>query len=329
MTEVKQKPGRPSSSLKRDKDIKIKIANTVITLGESYEIVPKKDMGAPDGMIAKGTTKFLHEGNKEVRSIPYDENRRAWDTGFYPQSLCLSEMLNEDLPEIEKYVKYIKEPYEKAYKVDVSETNNEFWDKYKYELKTDGTFKTNDPKGLFDLFHALTKGKLCNPGEKDSTLQKANYCIKNITVEKTLEEERLEDKATAMYKFLSLLDSEEEKLYSVLEWIQMTNVREMDKKVIKTTFLRSFDNPTSGYDFSRRFLEGLEMYDTDEGQKRMEYFIMGQKLLMKNKISKKNNSLYLEGMLLGNTMHEIAQKALNNHDIANLLQTEYDNAFNK
>lgn len=319
---------RPTAKSKVEKDtIEIKIANTKIRIGQSYEVIPKKDPDAPDGMQAKGTTKFLHEGNRENRAIDFDESRRAWNTGFYEQSRCLQNMLKEDEAELVKYIKYIKEPYEKLYNVSCSETNNEFWDSYRYPLYTGQTFNTSDPKQLFDLFHALTKARICNPNEKDPELRKASYCIKNTEVEKTLEEERLEDKANAISKFMVLLETDKEKLYAVLEWIQMSDVRSVEDKVLRPTILRSFDNPATGYDFSRRFLEGLDMYDTEEGKQKMEYFIMCQKLLLKNKIERKNNSLFLNGKLLGNTVHEVAQKALNKEDISKMLKQEYTNTF--
>lgn len=317
--ETKPPTKKTYSSSKRDNEVILKIANSFIKIGESYEVVPKKDVSAPDGMQQRGTTKFLHEGNKESRAVYFDESRRAYDTGFYRQSMCHSNMLNEDVAYIEQYIKYVKEPYEAAFKVNTDETNFEFWDSYRYEIKTNKSFKTSDPKDLFDLFHALTQARICEANEKDSILQKANYNIRNLEVEKSLEDERLEDKFDATNHFLTLLSTDKEKLYAILEWIQMSDVRNSEDKVIKSTFLRAFDNPNTGYDFARRFLEGLEMYGTDSGKKQMEYFIMCQKLILKNKIEKKQGTFYYDGMLLGNTVKEISLKALSNNEISDLI----------
>ena len=319
MEETKKPTSRTVASAKKDNEIIIKISNSYIKVGETYEISSKRDGTAPDGMQDKETTKFLNEGNKEIRSIYYDESRRAWDTGFYPESMCLVNMLNEDESYKQAYIKHIKIPYEKAFNVDCSQTNNEFWDNYRYEIKVNKSFKTSDPKDLFDLFHALAQGRVCEVGEKDPILQKANYTIRNLEAVKSVEDSRLEDKFEATSTFMVLLNTDKEKLYSVLEWIQLSEVRTMDDKVIKSTFLRSFDHPKTGYDFSRRFLEGLKMYDTDNGKKQMEYFIICQKLLTKNKVERKLGVLYYDGLMLGNSVKEVSLKALTNTEISDKL----------
>lgn len=325
--QTKEVTSRPTTaSTKKDNAIKIKIQNSYITIGETYEVSPKIDRGAPDGMQEKETTKFLNEGNKEIRSVYYDETRRAWDTAFYPESNCLKGTMTTD-EDVKLYVKYIKLPYEKAFNVDCSETNNEFWDSYRYELKTFDSFDTSDPKARFDLFHALTKARICEVGEKDSVLQKANYTIKNIEAVKSTEDLRIEDKFTAAGDFATLLTGDREKLNSILEWIQMSDVSTMDDKVLRSTFLRSFDNPKTGYDFARRFLEGLKMYDNENGKKQMEFFRITQKLVVKNKIDKKLGQLYLDGMSLGNTVKEISLKALTQPDLADMLYKAYEKHF--
>ncbi len=325
-TETTPTKGRPKAS--KDKVI-LKIANSFITLGETYEVIPKKDISAPDGMQEKGTTKFLNEGNKEVRALYFDETRNAFDTGFYLQSWCHSNILKEDEGYIKQYNTFVREPYEKMFNVDCSETNFKFWDKYRYEVRTNKSYKTSDPKDMFDLFHALMQARVCEPNEKDNILQKANYNIRNLEVEKTNEEQRLEDKFAAAAEFGILLKTDKEKLYSVLEWMQMTSVRLMEDKVINTTFLRFFDDAKNGYEFARRFMEGLKMYDTPHGKTQMELFSITQQLLIKNKVEKKNNQLYLDGILIGNTPQEVSQKALNNEELAENLKKAYKNAFVK
>lgn len=315
-------------STKKDNTIILNIANSSIKIGETYEVSPKRDKSAPDGMQEKETTKFLNEGNKEVRSIYFDESRRAWDTGFYSESFCLKGTMATD-QDVKLYNLHIRVPYEKAFGVDCSETNNEFWDKYRYELKTYASFNTEDPKSRFDLFHALVQGKLCEVGEKDSILQRANYTIRNIEAVKSTEDLRLEDKYSATTDFLTLLKGDREKLNSILEWIQMSDVSSMDEGVLRSTFLRSFDNPKTGYDFARRFLEGLKMYDSDNGKKQMEFFRIAQKLVIKNKIDKKHGALYLDGTLLGNTVKEVSLKALSQPDMADLLYKSYTKYFSE
>lgn len=327
----KPKTTRGKTSLTKDTRTTLKIANTIIIIGQTYDVRPKVDKTAPDGMQRAGTTKYLHDGNGEERGIPFDENKRKWDTGFDELSLCNFDLLaNERSEVVKQFNKYIKEPFEKAYMVDCSSNNDGFWLEYGFGIHTNKTFNTEDPKDLFDLFHALKQGRICEVGEKDHALQKANYTIKNTDKVKTLEEERMNDKFDALAKFSVMLNEDLEKddtLVSLLEWLQVTNVRGADKRTIQTVVMRMFENPTQGYEFSRRFLEAIKLTESADGKKRMELFSALQKLYLKNKIEQKRGTLYLNGILLGNTLKEASQKALQSTEISDSIYTTYENTF--
>lgn len=321
------------TSLKKENRTVLKIANSTIIIGETYEVRPKVDYSAPDGMQRAGTTKFLHEGNGEVRGINFDESRRKWDTGFDESSLCNFDLLeSEKVATVKSFNKNIKEPYESAYNIDCSSNNEKFWSEYTYEVKTNKSFNTEDVKDLFDLFQALKHGRLCEVGERDYALQKANYNIKNIDKVKTLEEERMADKFEAIATFSVMLNEDLEKddtLLALLEWLQITNVRGAEKNTLRNIVMRMFDHPTNGYDFSRRFLEAIKLTESSEGKKRMELFSILQKLYLKNKIEQKRGTMYIDGHLLGNTLKEASQKSLQNTEIGDAIYTAYENYISK
>lgn len=317
------------TSLKKDNRTTLKIANSTIVIGETYEVRPKVDYTAPDGMQRAGTTKLLHEGNAEVRGINFDENKRKWDTGFDESSLCNFDLLDsEKAATVKAFNSNIKEPYEKAYNVDCSSNNDEFWSEYTYEIYTNKSFNTEDVKDLFDLFQALKHGRLCEVGERDYALQKANYNIKNIDKVKSIEEERMADKFEAIATFSIMLNQDitkDDTLLAILEWLQITNVRGAEKSALRNIVMRMFDNPNSGYDFSRRFLEAVKLTDSAQGKKRMEIFSILQKLYLKNKIEQKRGVMYIDGHLLGNTLKEASQKALQNSEISDAIYLAYEN----
>lgn len=327
------KPRGQKTSLKKDNRTILKIANSTIVIGETYEVRPKIDYTAPDGMQRAGTTKLLHEGNAEVRGINFDENKRKWDTGFDESSLCNFDLLeSEKTATVKSFIANIKTPYEKAYNVDCSSNNDAFWSEYTYEIKTNKSFNTEDVKDLFDLFQALKHGRLCEVGERDYALQKANYNIKNIDKVKTLEEERMADKFEAIATFSIMLNEDLEKndtLLALLEWLQITNVRGAEKSTLRNIVMRMFDHPVNGYDFSRRFLEAIKLTESADGKKRMEVFSILQKLYLKNKIEQKRGVMYIDGHLLGNTLKEASQRALQNTEISDAIYTAYENHFSK
>lgn len=323
-------PKNKKTSLAKDTRTVLRVANTDIVIGESYEVRPKVDYSAPDGMIKAGTTKYLHEGNAEIKSINYDESKRMWDTGFDEQSLCNSDLLVNERKNVALYNKYIKEPYEKAYREDCGATNDNFWNNYTYELYTNKSFNTEDPKDLFDLFQALKHGAICEPGEKDYALKGANYTIKNVAKVKSLEEERLAEKFEAITTFSIMLKEDLKKddtLLALLEWMQVANVRGADKDIIRNVVMRMFDHPTQGYDTARRFLEAVKLTESVDGKKKMELFSLLQKLYLKNKIDQKRGTLYLGTHLLGNTLKEATQKALDNPDLAKEIYSTYEQLF--
>jgi len=328
MPEVKPRTTAKATGYKPVNQSKIKVANTEIIIGDTYEIIGKLDRLAPDGMQRKNTTKFLHEGNGENRGIPFIDETRKWDTGFEEFSLCNLDLLeNEKTATVKNFNKLIREPYEKDFQVDCSATNHDFWRTYTYELYTNKTFNTENPKDLFDLFHALKQGRVCEVGEKDSTLQKANYCVRNVSVTKSVEDQKIEEKYEAIAKFAVMLDAldpvKDDTLYSILEWLQVTGIRNAEKDTVRKMINKMFESP-QGYDFARRFLEALKMSETDQGKTQMQYFSVLQKLNLKNKLEFKRQAYYFDGTLVGNNLKEGSLRAINDAEFKNMLDKAYE-----
>ena len=323
---------KPKTNKANIKPTKIKIANTEVVLGQTYEIAHKFDGSASDGMQSIGATKFPLEGVAEVKGLYFDENRNAFDTGFYVESVCNSNILQSESPAdmVAIYEKWIKEPYEKRMNVNCSETNYEFWKNYKYEAKVNRSLNTGDPVELFELFHMLKQGAVCNEGEKNSVYQKARYTIKNLAVQKSKEDEKLDNKIKAITLLNTLLNSDPEKIYTVLEYLQMSSPRSMETETLRRVYMRMLDDDSKGGEFQRRFLEASDKYNSEQGKLEMEYFSMVQRLFLKGKITKKAGSLYHEdGMLLANSPKEIAIKCITDVDgkFKGSIQSLYDKYF--
>jgi hypothetical protein len=328
MSEAKATPTKRTTTKKpvakhiENKRVTVRVANTDIHIGESYEVIGKRDLDAPSGFIENNTTKLLMSGIKELRSVPYDEVLERFDTGFEEQSSCNYKIPNyEKGALVEQYVKFIKEPYEKSYNKDVSAVNSDFWmgnvdgaKPYICEIFTGKQFDTKNPKDLFDLFHALKQGFICEEGEKDADLQKAKYCIKNKNKVISLQEERENDKFEAISTFKVLLDSadedENDSLYTILEWMQISNIRGADKETLKRTFVKLISNEKTGYDSAKRFLEAYNLSHSEKGREKMEIFAMLSKLQLRRKIEFKRNQYFLEDELLGNHLKGASEMAL-------------------
>lgn len=324
-TEEKKRKTTPKPSIQ-----KIRVANTDIVIGETYEIVGKKDMSALEGLQKHNSTKWLIPGIKEFRGVLYDENQQRWDTGFEEDSDC-----NRTMPAsargaaVDSYVSLVQKPYEKWSRKDTNAVNDDFWSDYLFEIYTGKTFDTSNPKDLFDLFHALKQGKVCEVGEKDAVLQRtARYCIKNREQSVGLQEQKLLDKVEAFSTFTTLLDAldpeKDDTLYTILEWINITNIRGAEKDAIKRTVLRLFDNDKTGHDSIQRFLEAYNMTKSETQKEEMELFSMLNKLYVKRKIEYKRKEYWLDEVRLGNTLKIAAKSAFNNPEVKEHIISAYE-----
>ena len=316
-------------AIKKDPQ-KIKVAKTDIIIGQTYEIIGKKDMDAPDGFQQFNTTKYLMPGIAEHKSVVFSEVNQLWDTGFYIHSECNKDIHPSEREALVKaYKTYIQKPFEDKYRVDTSEVNDDFWLSYNYEIYTNKTFDTSNEKDLFDLFHALKQGKVCEVGERDAMLQRsANYCIRNIEKAVSLQEEKSNNKFDAITKFSVMLESanfkKDDSLYTILEWMNFSNVRGADKETVKRLVQKQFDNEKTGYDTAVRFLEALKMSEDKEMKKEMELFSILNKLNIKRKLDYKRQQYYLNEELLGNTLKASAKAALANPERLQKIMEEYE-----
>lgn len=330
MSETKPTTKKATPKHIANKQVILRVANTDVIIGTTYEVIGKKDMDAPLGFQEFNTTKYLIEGIEENRGVTFDEDTKRWDTGFEITSRCNSNM-SKDVKDalVNLYNTKIKEPYENYYQVKVDATNHDFWQPYMYKLFTGRKFDTSRPDQLFDLFHALKQGRICEVGEKDPILQRAaNYCVRNREKLVSLQEERASDKAEATFTFMTLLKAldpqKDDSLYSILEWMQITNVRDSDEETLKRTVLKQFDNEKLGYDNAKRFLEAYEMTKNPSTKDEMDLFSMLSKLQNKRKLEFKRQQYYLEDTLLGNHLKGAANLAVKNPEIKELIVTAFE-----
>lgn len=312
------------------KDVqKFFVSNTEVVIGDSFEVIPKYDADANSGFKQFGTSKLLMAGVKELHGIPYDTENALWDTGFEEYSTCNRAIPKTELKEtVRVYHDLVKQPFETKHRKDVSSTNDKFWDDYMYELYKGKIFDTKNPKDLFDLYNALKQGTVCEPGEKDPFLQrKAQYNIRNKRQVNSFQEEKRDAKMEAMFTFASMLETvseENDKLYTILEWLMIPGIRGADKDTLKRTVLRQFEDEKKGHEFVKRFLEAYKMTDSEQGQKEMELFSIVTKLNNKRKLEYKRSQYYLDGELLGNTLKAAAKAATINSKLMEIIMDAYN-----
>ena len=289
-----------------------KVGYTNIVMGQSYEVVPKYDADAPNGFQQFGTTKLMTKEIAETHQILFDESMGIWDTGFDEISLS-----NIDIPDEEKtalvniYNSVIKKKYEETFGKDLSskDTPDSFWRTYKFNIHNGKTFDTKNLKDLLDLFMALKHFKVCEKGEKSYLSRTAMYNITNKEQVMTIAQSRVKDKAEAMFTYMTLDKGDKETMYTVLEWLQFTNVRSSDPQTLMGTVLAFLEKDVTNVE---NFLAAYKQTQSESGLEEMEAFSMVMKLYNRKVISYKRKEYYMNDEVIGNSPKDIAKRALSN-----------------
>jgi hypothetical protein len=319
---------------KKTKDkTEIKVFNTIITLGEKYKVTPKKDYNAPDGFIAFETTKLLMEGITEERSVPYDDSRKRWDTGFDLDSPCLATLKAEERASlVADYNEHILKPYEEYIGKKITSIDNDFWDEYNISIYTNKIFDTNNPKDLFDLYNAVQQGHLCNIDEKDGTLKlSAKYHIKNITEAISREDEKIKLKAEAEFLMMSMLnDKKAMDVCTILEYNNFkSGLRSLSSDDLKLVILKEFSNKYKGVDNVKSFLDTYKMAQTEKGKETIEIFSYLKELSKHNKLEFRSNQYFYENNYIGNTLKTAASEVQKDPELKAKIILDYTNVVNK
>lgn len=307
------------------------IGNFLVEKGKTYEVIGKKDPDAPEAFKKFNTSKYLIPGIGEHRSINFDNDKRMWDTGFYADSKVngkISGSSSDRTETVNLFNKLVKEPYEKKYRVSLEPTSeNDFFDNYTYHLYKGRIFNTEDEQDMLDLYFALQNGRVCAVDEKNPTFKNdARYCVKNREREITMAQERAEMKMESLAAFSNLLKLDpktDDRLFTILSWLNLPDLRDSDSDAIKKTVLMHFEDPRLGVDFSERFLKVYEDSQTEVGARKLEYFTMAQELFRARVIEFKKQEYFLNGKRIGASMKEVAESCTLNPQNGKVLEEAY------
>lgn len=300
---------------KRQENKKFKVGNIEIVIGDRYVLDGKLDPNAPEALQKIESTKFPFSGSGVYDCINFDENRRMFDTGFYKESLCLSQYKEEEKEELVRtYINRIKKPFEESRGgIDLSPNeNNEFWSSWRYEAYANKEFDTKDPVQLMELFQIIMQGVACEKNEKNHFYRKnAQFVVSNPSAVKNKEKEKSKTRAKALKSFSILLDGDRDKLDLILEYIGKENTSKVQKDDLESIYFELFTDKKAGFSLAEDFLNACDEYETEEGKLKMEFFYAINKLFKLRKIIKNNRGyITTDGELLGNTLQDVAKFCL-------------------
>lgn len=305
---------------KSTKPTSIKIGNTIIELGRKYVLDHKFDGGAPDGLKKIEATRLPFSRNTISDCVGYDEQKNLYDTGFYPQSACLTSYSQADREElVNVYIKEIKTPYEKFKNVDLSaQADNVFLKNHRYELYVNKEFDTSDAGDRYDLFNALLQGYVCNKEEKNPRYRNmAQFNISNPQDVKNKNKDKTKKRRQAFEKFTVMTDGHRDKLDLVLEYIGRDNPAKVDGDDLKDAYYEAFHEVKNGMDLVNKFTDASSMYDTERGKEEMEYYALAKRLYKagKTKKTKRGFETVTGENFLGATLQDTAKFCMNTDSI--------------
>ncbi len=293
---------------------KLRIANSEIELGNKYVLDHRLDASAPSYLQKIGATKYPFEDNHDIERVVFNEDLNMYDTGFDQSSPCLRIIKDETerVELVKQYQKYIQKPYEKLYNTSLSPNeDNPFWLKYEMRAFVNKQYDTNKPQDLMELFHLLNLGVACEKDEK-STILKANARFNIVSNEnlKNKTKDKVKVKLETTSLFMTLLKGDRDKLNLILQWVDREDPSLVSNDDLALTYYPVI-NGDGGTQFSEKFKQAYDDYDTPKGQEKMEWFYAISKLYQKRKIQNTKRGYMYGETFLGNTLQNVAEFCLN------------------
>lgn len=305
-----------------------------IEVGQSYQVIPKFDADAPDGFQKHRTTKFLDPAVTNRTHVAFfDMDRKTYDTGLTKNSKALRNLYKNDESLIESALKQLTRLITKNLaSIKSTETidpnNLDFWDNpeenFSVSLGEDLVFNTNDTIQLYQLYQLILQGKLAPAGLESEPLYKTNsqYAVENKTDVVEVSQKRELDKSKALFKFMTLLNTDKKLLHGILE---LTGIRGVDEKTdeallntVFTQWLNKDENQNP-----KRFLQIYkDNYESDSGRQFLTLFTAVKTLEKKGVIQRKMAGLMLGEDLLGKTTEEAAQVIAKDPQLLDLVYKE-------
>lgn len=305
----------------------IRIANTTIVLGQKYTLDHKRDGSAPNGMQKIGASKFPFEGNDTVEKVWFNDARRQYDTGFYPESPCLSVIPQEQRATLVKtYEEHIKNKYEKAFNVSLDPSEkNDFWENFTITAYVNKQFDTSKLDDLLELFYILYMGVACEKDEKNPFLNEdAQFIITSPVKMKNKSKDLTKMKLSVTTNFMTIMEADRAKLDLILQWIGKEDPKQIKDEDLGLIYYEIINNSKEGANFCEKFKSAVEEYETEKGKEKMEWFYSIKKLHNLRKIKKSNRGYVVaeNDKFLGNTLQDVASFCLNENSEQRQIITE-------
>lgn len=268
-----------------------------------YKIIPKLDASAPDGFKDHNSTKVISPDIGNTVHAPFNTDMNVWDTGFYKHSPVYRGVPEEERDIIIKQLQeHIVKPVEaiKGEGILSHQETNTFFDDFKIDLRANRVFNTADPLERLALYLAIV-GKELAPKDQQSNpmFGKAQYAIVDNEADMNIRQERELERNRAIGIFYTLSENDRDKLYNILEYLDITNTRVTDTATLNSIFNRWIEDKTSSFQNSKIFIKTYEKFKTDEGEEELYMYKALKDLHSKGLVKEHRGNIVLDTKVLG------------------------------
>lgn len=295
-------------------DFIIKVPGTTFEIKSNtiYTVKPKPDPTAPDGFREHGTTKVIHPDIGDTITAPFDIDMGVWNTGFYDHAPCLRGIqLKEKNDHLSNVIKHIVTPVEEIKGKGALRHNadNTFFDEFVVTLTNKMAFNTAEPLQLLALYVAVL-GKQLAPSDEvgNPAFKHASFQVVNRDKEISTREQSTIDSGRAMGEFYYLLKTDKEKLLTIFKYLNISDTLIVEPDVFISVFNRFLTDRQDGYRNGKIFLDHVEKFSTEAGEKELQIFEMLNDLYKAKEVKVIKKEYYLKSKNLGNSLKHAAAK---------------------
>lgn len=275
-----------------------------------YTVVGRADSGAPEALQKYGSSKIPFAGNCDYVNCPFDKISNIYDTGFYPESRCYSDITRDAAEKsAEMALKNIGEPYSRINSVDISQYNYEFWDNLSIKLHESGlTFDTGNPTQLFNLYIAILSGQLCpDVLDGDPKFMDAFYMLidsSNNIVQGSEYDLNVLDATTDFMTLFKGSDEQRQTAIDIAIYLKIHDGMTADDRYFAVAFKRFLEEKVENLE---RFQYAYNLSKDPKKNEILKICRMITMLSSRGRIRTDKEGLYLKGCLLGKEKQRIAE----------------------
>lgn len=323
--------------MRNDFKVKVPGVDFEISSNQIYHIRERSDKDAPSGYQQKGITKHPLPNISQGIVVPYHEQTRTWNTGFYKGAPCLTMDKKGDeilktvqdklLPELELLVE--------GDLTNGKSSNNDFFDEFipfngegygedtkKFKIKGGNMFNTANPLEFLAIWFALIGKQIMPPGyENNPAYKNCAFVLEDKKQSTSLVQDKEFEKSIAVSTVLSIVNNNANKkeakhLQNIFEYVGLNLIIEdTNIKPLVSIFTSWCEKGGYNNENAKDFNEIYKKFSDDESREELVVYSKLLKDIKDSKVKVERQDIMLEGQNLGQDKKSAARKIVADQEL--------------